>query len=428
MHTFLITQVLKHVSYSPLGPRLVTTGFTILLLTSLFLVIRRVSGLLIAGLGVALLIASPGFVELSSSCMLEIPALAMAAAGLCVLVAGRPSRWYLREIAAGAIFGLGLQIKLVPIILLSLAVFILWSQNRDGAASLRRTMIQLAVLGSSLLISYVAVDFLIEGGAYLRHFGQTWASHFGTAKSFEYGSAEEHHFAWNVLIRNWDATIPAVLGIVLVARCRKLSLTLLPIGWLALSLVVFPLHKPWWSYYYIHLAIPLCWLAAIGWVFVYERARASAERKRRRPRWRPVLLSGFAVCALVWLGARLYLQVSGIRESPQTYNTLVLGELERYKPFTQWLYCERLVYSFHSGIPLPPDLAVMPVKRFWAGDMDNARLNAKMCEIKPGLVLLRNDGHEVAFQDLINSEYRLVYHDFENRLFAHVSISRLPAQ
>ena len=78
LHTFLITQVVKHLSPSILGPRLVTSTFTVLLLSSVFFIGLRVSGLLVAALTSSLLIASPGFLELSSSCMVEVPALAGA--------------------------------------------------------------------------------------------------------------------------------------------------------------------------------------------------------------------------------------------------------------------------------------------------------------------------------------------------------------
>lgn len=54
---------------SILGPRLVTSAFTALLLVSVFLICRRVSGLLVGTLTTALLLVSPGFLELSSSCM-----------------------------------------------------------------------------------------------------------------------------------------------------------------------------------------------------------------------------------------------------------------------------------------------------------------------------------------------------------------------
>src|SRR6266498_3707868 len=86
LHTFLTTQILKRLSPSILGPRLATSVFTALLLTAIFFISLRVSGRLVAALTTALLIASPGFIELSSSCMLEIPALAPAVGALCLLL------------------------------------------------------------------------------------------------------------------------------------------------------------------------------------------------------------------------------------------------------------------------------------------------------------------------------------------------------
>jgi hypothetical protein len=55
LHTFLVTQVVKHVSYSVLAARLVTTGFTVVLLGSLFFLIHRLAGLLVAATTVFLL-------------------------------------------------------------------------------------------------------------------------------------------------------------------------------------------------------------------------------------------------------------------------------------------------------------------------------------------------------------------------------------
>ena len=85
LHTFLVTQILKHISASVLGPRLLTTGFTMVLLTSVFLMSLRISGIWVAALTVVLIVVSPGFMELSSSCMLEIPGLAMAVGSLSTM-------------------------------------------------------------------------------------------------------------------------------------------------------------------------------------------------------------------------------------------------------------------------------------------------------------------------------------------------------
>jgi hypothetical protein len=157
VHTFLLTQVLRHVSPSVAGPRLVSVGFAVLLLVSVFLIVLRVGErvaamptradtgaslrqagstvlqrqagsamALWAAVATGVLVASPGFVELSASCMMEIPALAPAIAALAVLLWGRESRWHGCEVLAGVLFGIGLGMKLLGAMLLPLAAFSLW--------------------------------------------------------------------------------------------------------------------------------------------------------------------------------------------------------------------------------------------------------------------------------------------------------------
>src|SRR5262245_53655979 len=120
LHTFVLTQVLKHVSPTIFAARVLTSLFATLLLIALYLIVLRVSGLVAAILATGLLIASPGFLTLSSSCMLEIPALSFAVAALCALLNLGPSRWHAAELLCGALFGIALQMKLVPIVLVPL--------------------------------------------------------------------------------------------------------------------------------------------------------------------------------------------------------------------------------------------------------------------------------------------------------------------
>jgi len=89
------------------------------------------------------------------------------------------------------------------------------------------------------------------------------------------------------------------------------------------------------------------------------------------------------------MGARVYLQVTSIRRSPQTYSALVLAEVEHLKPFTKFMYTDDPVYSFHAGIPLPPKLGVISLKRFWSGDLTNARLVEELEAVKPGICYLK---------------------------------------
>ena len=88
------------------------------------------------------------------------------------------------------------------------------------------------------------------------------------------------------------------------------------------------------------------------------------------------------------------------------------------------MYADQPIYSFHAGIPLPPTLGVVMLKRLWSGEMTNDRINAEMVAYKPGLILLANDTRVVPFKDLMDAEYRLVYQDGDQRLYALKEIAR----
>jgi hypothetical protein len=419
LHTFLVTQALRHLGHSVLWPRLITVGFALALLGAVFVIVLRHSGLGVAAICIGLVIASPGFIELSASCMLEIPALGTAVAALAVLSIPPRGRWFIREVVAGILLAAAAQMKLVPLYLVPLCALIVWLRNSKGGTGLKSAIVPLLVLGTSLIAAYVTLDLLIDRGAFLSNFQQTWTSHFGEAKSFDYGSADEHPFGWNVLLRNWDTSAPAMLGVLLLAfLVQRTPTVLVPLAWLALSFLVFAIHKPWWPYYYIHTAVPLCWCAALGIWKLVDGVRAS------RRRYGYVLLALYVFCAVPWMATRVYLQVSGIRKSPHTYSTLVLSQIERYRPFAHWIYADKPIYSFYSGIPLPPQLAVLVTKRFWAGEMTNARLVEELTSCKPELIVRDNDGREVPFEALLQTEYRLVYEDGADRLYAHRSVAK----
>jgi hypothetical protein len=440
LHTFIVAQLMRRVSSDVLVPRLLTVVSGVVLLGGMFWLIYRVCGLGVACLTVGLMMASPGFLELSVSCMLEIPSLAPAVMALCVLWSWR-SRWHAGEIVAGALFGAALLVKLLPVILLPLAVVIVWLRDQrleetgsdggremlkmaptdvgDYGVGVGRSVRGLLVFCVSMVVLFVAIEWLIEVGAYLEHFRQTWVSHFGPALSMEYGSAADHPFEWGILLRNWDLTIPAALG---VAMCwhhrRRISWCMLPVTWLVLMLVTFAMHRPWWSYYYVHIALPLSWCAAIGIVWAWEWFRKARGLGLR------VAATLFALCAISWMGARVYFQGQEIRRSPQLHSALVLQEIERLRPFARFLYADEPVYSFHAGIPMPPALAVLPLKRFWSGEMTNARLVTELESARPEILLLRNDPRERPFQDWLAEGYRLVYRDGQHLLFARREVAR----
>jgi len=73
---------------------------------------------------------------------------------------------------------------------------------------------------------------------------------------------------------------------------------------------------------------------------------------------------------------------------------------------------------------MPPDLAVVPLKRLWAGEMTSERILSEIRESCPGLILLGGGNGELLLHGLLVENYRLVYRDTEHRLFAHKSIAK----
>jgi len=445
LHTFVVAGILHRLSSTVLAARSVTIMSTGLLLASIFLISLSLHGWRVAFGTTALMIVSPGFLELSASCMLEIPALAPAVAALCVLIC---ARWnsILPEIAAGLLFAAALQTKLIVAVYLPLTLMIFWLRNANKPAlvpthrssnlkakpavpgrsrftipplKLKNIGFPLLILCGVLGLGFVGIDLLVDSGAFLLHFAQTWSSHFGAVKSFEFSSPGEHRFDWSVLLKNWDTTVPALIGIMVCLRNLRGQVgALLPLAWLALTLVVFGIHSPWWPYYYVHNAIPLCWCAALGLQELFLRARVSRSIGLR------AATALFGIGAAAWIGSRVYFQIQSIRESPQIGSSLVLGQLARLKPFSQFLYTDEPVYSFHADIPMPPDLAVIPLKRLWSGNMTRSRIAEQLWETKPGVILLATGSSPVNFQELINAEYRIVFEDGDHRLYALKSIAK----
>lgn len=451
LYVSLLTLLQRHEPQSILAPRLLTVMFAAALLASFFLLARATSGTPAAAVATVLLIGSPGFLELSSSAMQEIPALAPAVAALCTLQLWPAERWRSRAVVAGSLLAVAWQMKLIGLVYAPLAVLVpalrmrsavIAPEARRAGASPREGRRFWIRLGRETgLVATVALAgfLLINGltGSPLRlQLMQAWQAHFATAQSLEVGAPEEHGFDWTILIKNWDTTLAALVGVAALLRLgwsgKGSRGAWLPLAWLLLTGVVFTTHHPWWGYYYLHNALPLCWCAGVG--LTEWGAAAGFHRRWGTPaaagasggrgwawRWS---LGWFCALATLWVGSRVVFEVDAARKSPKLFNCLVLREVERFRPFTHLLFTDQPIYSFHSGIPLPPQLGVLSLKRYWTGEMTGARVAAELQAARPELVLLKESNAEVVFQDLLNREYQLVYHDGRDRLYAHRSIAR----
>jgi 4-amino-4-deoxy-L-arabinose transferase-like glycosyltransferase len=413
LYPYLLAHVVQHFSFSILAARLMAVGFGLLLLGSLFSLSLNLGNLRTSVCAVALLIASPGFLDLASSCMVEIPTVAFVVATFALLSLPGRHRWPWLDIGAGVLFGIALQMKVIAVIYLPLIVLMLWLRHR---LPLGKLLFSALVIGGMAVVTFAAINAMTGCLLWLQ-LQQAWASHFAGTKSFEYGSPADYAFDWKLLLKNWDIVVPVILGVGFFARrIRAQPLMIFPLAWLALTLAIVSTHKPWWASYYLHNTVPLCWCAAIA----LDAALAWAGNRRIQI----ALIAIYLLGAGAWMGMRIYLEITRMRSSPRLFNSLVLSEINRYKPFTKFMFTTEGVYSFHSGIPLPPQLGEISLKRLWSGDMTNAKWAADIAAVKPGVILVANQTQILPYQDVLQAEYRLVYEDNEHRLYALKSLIR----
>jgi hypothetical protein len=414
LHTFFLKFIFAHISYSVLAARLLTVASAFAFLSAVFFLILRCNGLVTAAVSTVLLVTSPGFLELSSSAMVEIPALAPVMIAICIVYTA-PGKRQLTDILAGLIFAVALATKLIGALYLPLIAVGFWLRTSESPRATRDWVVSGLRFSAALAIGFIAIN-LLTGEAFGAQFAQSRASHFSEVRSYEYGSPADHPFQWIVLLRHWDTTVPAAAGLFLLIRRHPFREWALPCCWLALTFAVFTTFKPYWTYYYAHLAVPLSWLAAVAisqtWTFARNVKRPSAYG----------IIGTYALCASAWIGGRVYLQVRDIRGKPRTEASPVIREIEHYKPYASSIWATEPVYAFHVNMLIPPRLATLSLKRFWSGDMTNAQLAERMRTLHPEIVLLTNDGKDPPFQALLETDYRLVYRDSEHRLYVLPSV------
>jgi hypothetical protein len=101
----------------------------------------------------------------------------------------------------------------------------------------------------------------------------------------------------------------------------------------------------------------------------------------------------------------------------------VLQAMSSYREHTRWFYSQDPKYGFHARLPLPPEVAVLPRKRFETGQIDYARILQYLRRYRPEQVLLTT-AHELRadWMEFLNGDYVKVYEDLQHRLYVSTDL------
>lgn len=373
LHTLAVAAIFKVFGVSTVAARSLSIVLSAGLGTLLYDMVRREVGA-IGGLACLLfLLAWRSYLELSASVMLELPAMFMGVASLWMMYRPATRARGIFLFAAGFLFGLALQTKLTAIIFGPAVVLKLIGSGLDEQkASGDRVRIFKRMFVNRLLAwalggaaGFLLVWLVFQEGKPLEMMFRSHFTYNGAGAEVE---ARQSEFTWEHLQPNAPWVVVAAIGVVCIFWTR--TFRLLPV--VVLLVTVFAIHwhhRPYWAYYTLHFAIPVCWAAGIGAAFAMQFLR---ERPLRSALARNSVRVIGACCVSV-MGALACVcvqeNVSDMRHLPKLIEIPMVSVLRSNAADSNFIFTDSPIYAFHSRALLQPGVAVLPAKRFWSGQI-----------------------------------------------------------
>ena len=395
LHTELLALLFTLFGPTAYVARLLSVGFAVMFVAVLYRLVRRESGRTTGLVAVGLLVSSAFFLQLSVSVMLELPAMAVALAavlGWRKYFSGEGKCWLM---LSGVLFGCALQVKLTagifaPALIVDyfvrqtswyskekgLLVNGLWKSPHDAIVWSMATLLS---FGVTVVIFYSPAAFVA-----LR------ASHFSEITRQALAS-EGRALQWSLSLGELALLVPASAGIAVAAFRRRWALVL-PVALLLTVFVIHAWHRPYWYYYELHFAVPLAWLAAVGIVETSRMlwALPSGTSLKGKLRFGSVCIGWSMIVSLVLVVApkRAWNELMCLSAAAPAPGDLFVIKLSNHAAQTRWVFTDRAVYAFWARLPVPPELAVIPRKRFWSGSITETEVLKCLERYRPEQILL----------------------------------------
>lgn len=398
LHTHFLALLFRLFGPSAYVGRLLSVGFAMLLVGTLYQLVKPQAGRIGGCVAVALLVSSASFLQLSVSVMLELPALSLAMASLWLVVreSGRQCPW--QWIGSGVVFACALQIKLTSALFfpaLLAGFFVLGRGSQDRRTPLLRAVVSaegraVAIWCGAVTATWIIIALLTREWITLTTF---WKAHFSSAT---HTVAAARGYRWNPLglLENWPLVISSGTGILFafIADRRRLAI---PLVLFATAVTVHVWHRPYWEYYKLHFAIPMAWLGGVcvvSWFrLLWQQEIPNSVKANVNNALQFLLWSVMTASILVSTPANVIEEIKRLRSVSIASDNEVLRALREGVPNTTWVFTDQRTATFWGGWMIPPPLAVIPKKRFWSNQINADQVVDVLHRFAPEQILIPVD-------------------------------------
>ena len=367
--------------------------FSTLLVWACSQFLQLTSGNLAAILFLPLVILVPQFLRLSTSVMIGLPSLALAAVSMVFLIFWHQKRNSLWLVLSGFALALSVLIKLftgfvAPIFLIGITAAMYLDGRGEGISwkSFRPALIwSLSFAGLALVLGFALVG--------PQNIAAITSPHMAAPVTEELAGSG---YTMNAHLR---AAVPLLLlGIfgAVFSLYRRNWLTLYPISWAALAYVLFSFYSPVFYHHQFLITIPAAMLAAAAvgeGMGLLTRVSNSSDLIRVQ-----TVLGAGAVIGFILLSINYWPALDrDLMNSPRltdfslraTSGKLkVLRVMGEYVNQTNWIMTDMPMYAFRVGRPVPPNVATFSSKRLATGSLTEEDILTAMRNYQPEQVLM----------------------------------------
>lgn len=419
LFVMLLSGAFKVFGPSLLAARLIAVGFGTLLFVCFYVLVRQRFQTQTALLSTFFLLASPGVLLLSASVMQEVPTFALVLLSVCFLFQWQQTKHCGWLLISGAAMGLAAEIKFTAF----LAVPAMLVEILFATQSSQRTAVLKAAVRNGFLWGFAVLVVLVL-------IGITWGK--GSLESSWLAHASEQHvpgkpraadfpIETKLFVNHVEAVLAACLGFALAVWQRRLRAVAFPLVLLLMALAVHLVHRPWWNYYYLHLAIPLAWLAGVAASETFGRTSELLSKKgfkfNELNTWRAITFCALAAMVLTWSLKRLEGGIKELRGRPNVADNPVVAKMREHSHKTDWVYAENPLYAFHAGLPMPPEVAMVTLKRFWSSQITTTAIVETCRRYQLGMLILPPATAKNEWEPFLGADFAPVTTDKKNVLY-----------
>ena len=101
---------------------------------------------------------------------------------------------------------------------------------------------------------------------------------------------------------------------------------------------------------------------------------------------------------------RLEGNVKDLRQRPTVSSSVIVAKMKQYAEHTRWAYADPVIYPFHAQVRVPPELAIVMLKRFWSGQITTEAI-VESCKRYRAEQLVLPAVPPAEWRELLASEY-----------------------